>query len=385
MSEKPKEPINIVNIIRALYPIGVILVLQVLVGFVFGFYVLANNPEAASDQKLFSKLLTEQSLLMTLFADGVSIPFLVFLMYVDKKRVENKGFKKVVEGENYLKYILILPYTLFALLVSNVAATIIISGLPESFVRTYDNAAEIIYKSDKLTMIVAVVFAGPIFEELLFRGVIYNRVKDMSNNIAGIIISAVVFGIFHMNWVQGIFAGIFGVFLALVYYKYKSILASIIMHMANNGFSLFLTFKTKDGLENASKGTQKEAFDPVMVVQLAIFGAILYGVIKLIDHMVKTKVYYVAVQAQNPYGKYSELNNGYNDLNNGYNDLNNYNNANNYNGTNNYNGVNNYNGGYNQNYNGYNQDYSNANQMIDNYLASQGNLNNNENNGNENS
>ena len=74
----------------------------------------------------------------------------------------------------------------------------------------------------------------PIFEEILFRGLIFNELRKNINLVASVIIAALIFGMAHGNILQGIYASLLGVVLTLVYYWTKSLVASIIAHMTYN-------------------------------------------------------------------------------------------------------------------------------------------------------
>ena len=75
-------------------------------------------------------------------------------------------------------------------------------------------------------------FLGPIAEELLFRGLVLRTLKPWGKQ-AAIIISAVIFGIFHGNIVQIPFAFAVGVVLGYVAVEY-SITWAIVLHIINN-------------------------------------------------------------------------------------------------------------------------------------------------------
>ncbi len=78
---------------------------------------------------------------------------------------------------------------------------------------------------------------APISEELLFRQVIYKRLRMISPIWIAVVISAGLFGLYHGNLLQGIYAFIMGIFLALVYEWTGSVLAPIIFHMVANHLS----------------------------------------------------------------------------------------------------------------------------------------------------
>lgn len=81
----------------------------------------------------------------------------------------------------------------------------------------------------------------PIVEELLFRGGVFRVLRRWMSFPWAMIISAVVFGAYHGNLVQFVYAGLCGVLLAYLYEKYHTILAPILSHMAMNTVAIILT------------------------------------------------------------------------------------------------------------------------------------------------
>lgn len=81
----------------------------------------------------------------------------------------------------------------------------------------------------------------PIFEEILMRGLVFNELRRNMNLILAIIVQALVFGIYHGNMLQFIYASILGVFLALAYVWTDSLWAPILIHMLFNSSSLILS------------------------------------------------------------------------------------------------------------------------------------------------
>lgn len=96
--------------------------------------------------------------------------------------------------------------------------------------------------SDTSTMILMVVILAPLFEEIVFRGIIQ---KGMINNgfnpTNAIIISSIIFGLVHANPWQFVGAGLLGYVLGLVYHKTNSLLLPILLHAFNNLTSVITT------------------------------------------------------------------------------------------------------------------------------------------------
>ena len=78
-----------------------------------------------------------------------------------------------------------------------------------------------------LFMFIYAVILGPVCEELVFRGVTIRLVRRALPFWAANLMQAVLFGIFHMNWIQGIYAFVLG--LVLGWICEKGGLASIVL------------------------------------------------------------------------------------------------------------------------------------------------------------
>ncbi len=94
--------------------------------------------------------------------------------------------------------------------------------------------------------ILMISVAGPVVEEYVFRGAITRSLLEKYNPTKSILISAAIFGIFHINPAQILPAFLIGIVLAWVYYRTASLKAVIIMHIINNSISTWLMIKYPD-------------------------------------------------------------------------------------------------------------------------------------------
>ena len=85
-----------------------------------------------------------------------------------------------------------------------------------------------------LIQIISSGIVGPILEELLFRGIVYNKLKEFNKPMTSIILTSIIFGLIHTDILNAIYA--FGVSFILIflYEKYKTLKAPIIMHISLN-------------------------------------------------------------------------------------------------------------------------------------------------------
>ena len=109
-----------------------------------------------------------------------------------------------------------------------------------------------IFELSELPIIVQLIssgICGPILEELIFRGIVYNKLKTFNKPMTAIILTSVIFGIIHNNIINAIYA--FGVSFILIYLyeKYKTLKAPILMHIfLNSTIVLMLPLILKDYL-----------------------------------------------------------------------------------------------------------------------------------------
>lgn len=84
-------------------------------------------------------------------------------------------------------------------------------------------------------------FLPGLVEETIFRGALYSRIRK-ANPIKGILLSALFFGIAHMNFQQFCYAFFLGIVFGFLVEATDSIISSMTAHMIFNGSSLVLTY-----------------------------------------------------------------------------------------------------------------------------------------------
>ncbi|MGI5064063.1 CPBP family intramembrane metalloprotease [Treponema denticola] len=92
-------------------------------------------------------------------------------------------------------------------------------------------------------MFIATVIISPIFEEILYRGLMYNKLKEISNAFIGVLISSILFALLHIPkygfGINTFFLFLVGILLTYCYEKTDNIYVPIFVHSINN-FFIFL-------------------------------------------------------------------------------------------------------------------------------------------------
>ena len=124
-----------------------------------------------------------------------------------------------------------------------------------------------------IAMFIYSVVVAPIHEEFLIRGVTLNFAKKALPFWIANIIQALMFGVLHMNLIQGSYAFFVGLLIGYVMHKGKNIVLPIIFHFFFNMFGTWIPLKLL-------KGQGFSAYLIVIVIGLAIMcaGIVLFNV-----------------------------------------------------------------------------------------------------------
>ena len=95
---------------------------------------------------------------------------------------------------------------------------------------------ENVYNDNKyiIFMIISSGIIGPLLEEFLFRGIVYNELKKFNSEKRAMWISIIIFALFHQSISQIIYAFIFGYIFTKIYVKTNNIVFSTIFHILSN-------------------------------------------------------------------------------------------------------------------------------------------------------
>lgn len=122
-----------------------------------------------------------------------------------------------------------------------------------------------------LTLVVTVLLA-PVGEELIFRGVIMGYAKRLMPFFVANFLQAVLFGVYHMNLVQGTYAFLMGLLFGYLVKKCDSLLASISVHFIINGSANLLT------LLSSGESTSTESVGIVTAIVISLIAGIICGI-----------------------------------------------------------------------------------------------------------
>lgn len=209
------------------YPI-LFLVIQFLVILIFT--LIFNNNTTLEVNTLeynmqLSLFLNDYKLLITLITAGVLLLFIIKKIDKPNNKPKNILYLIIIGISFALSYNLLL-FSLNKLF---------------NFTNLFDETS-----TNILINLICTGIIGPILEELIFRGIIYNKLKKITDTKKSITITGLMFGIFHGNVIQFVYAFLFNIILTKAYDRDNNILTPIIIHIsANCSVTLMLLIITK--------------------------------------------------------------------------------------------------------------------------------------------
>ena len=99
---------------------------------------------------------------------------------------------------------------------------------------TYNRVAEHQYGVSLVTGLILYGIISPLAEEVVFRGIIYNRIRRNYSITAAVFLSASLFGLYHGNIVQGTYGFLMGILIAYTYERYGRFFHAYLFHAAAN-------------------------------------------------------------------------------------------------------------------------------------------------------
>jgi len=167
----------------------------------------------------------------------LTLPILFYMFFKDRmkeKMMGNVGMKKAA----LWKYpAIIILSTALCIGINNLLFISNLASLSEQYTETM----EVLYSPSLGVQIICLGILTPLCEEMVFRGLMYKRLREYSGYMYAMLMTAFVFSFSHMNIVQTVYAFFMAVVFAFLYEKYGSVKAPVISHVTANTIAIFAT------------------------------------------------------------------------------------------------------------------------------------------------
>lgn len=199
-------------------------------------YVIAQNVVSIIGMMILGneEMFYRYAVLFLIIAAIICIPIYYRMHREDFRNAGEKKPEIPMSNKDYLA--IIICGAAIAVAMNNIIS---LTPLPSMF-PGYEETNQVLLGGGMVLQILSAGILGCIVEELSMRGVTYLRMKRYWGKNPAIILSAAVFGIYHFNVVQAVYAFVLGIFFAWVYERYGTLWAPIIAHMSANLFVILL-------------------------------------------------------------------------------------------------------------------------------------------------
>lgn len=133
-------------------------------------------------------------------------------------------------------------------------------------------ANQSIESGSAVELLLTVVIAAPLLEELLFRGIVLRSLQKVLPVWISILLSAIMFGAYHMNLVQAVYAAFMGIIAGIIYHKTNRLKYPIIVHAANNFIGAMQSF-----IPSKAGSLMVDMFSLIMIIPMCY---IIYHLLK---------------------------------------------------------------------------------------------------------
>lgn len=240
--------------------------------------ILAKYTSNTAEYTKLMEEMSQQFLKYTTPIEGlaalVTIPVLLVMFHRDRAKERLAGFVPNKKAALW-KYAGVVLMT--AAMTMGLNNLIFISGISSADAQ-YEETLASLYSASFPVQIVCLGILIPVCEELVFRGLMFRRIRQNASFVAAALYSSVVFGFLHMNMVQMLYGFFLGMTFCYLYEKYGSVKAPVLAHVSANVFSVLLTqYKVYDSI------VEKPMVMGVITVLCATVASTMYVMIQRID------------------------------------------------------------------------------------------------------
>ena len=229
----------------------------------------------------------------TVMEIGILLPAIIYTKMKGESLVTSFGFRKI-RPKTVLLTVGLTLLSLPPFWSANVLSQVFVPN-------TAVEAASEMTSGSLFGSFFVVVIEASICEEIALRGFCFNRLKKITYLLTATVISAIMFGIIHLNINQMCYAIVLGIIFALANHASGSIWTSIIMHSIINslGFIILLLGEkaaNSAGLDLAEATEMERVQDNSMLIT----GLVLLAISIIFLPLIKRVLRKIAVSENNP-------------------------------------------------------------------------------------
>lgn len=223
---------------------GIAFIVRSAVELIYMILNYARFEKIINDKTLMLEFMNEMVTVLNQYAAEITtviaictIPFLIRMYKKDKNEThEWWNEKRELKGKYYIAIIIL------AICVCVAANNfVLLSGITRQN-EVYLETSKIIYESPAIVQFLGLGIIVPIMEEMIYRGLLYRRMREYLPVVPTVLGTAILFGIYHGNSVQLIYAAVLAIFLAYLFEIFRTVKAPVLFHVVANLTSVLCTW-----------------------------------------------------------------------------------------------------------------------------------------------
>lgn len=171
------------------------------------------------------------------YALSMALTIVGVLIYRKLRRGKGKMFRLSMRGFNPM----LILWGFVLVLITGIVIEPVLNLFPESFLELLNNMG-----ANGGWSVLMLAILAPVLEEILFRGILLEAVREKYSSGRAIVVSALMFGVIHIIPQQVVNAFVIGLILGFIYVRTDSLWPVIIIHALNNAMA-YVIMQWSDG------------------------------------------------------------------------------------------------------------------------------------------
>lgn len=171
------------------------------------------------------------------YALSMALTIIGALVYRKLRRGKGKVFRLSMRGFNPM----LILWGFVLVLITGIVIEPVLNLFPESFLDLLNQMG-----ANGGWSVLMLAILAPVMEEVLFRGILLESVREKYSSGRAIVVSALMFGVIHVIPQQVVNAFVIGLILGFIYVRTDSLWPVIIIHALNNAMA-YVIMQWSDG------------------------------------------------------------------------------------------------------------------------------------------
>lgn len=170
---------------------------------------------------------------------------LLYVLYTKRSILQTYSFRKT----KFMNFVAALFMGCGAMLIGIILTSFVSMLFPTEAKMVSSGLMNELMSDNELLTFAVVALTPAVCEEMLFRGFLFSAFRGRYKIVVSVLLTAVIFGVYHMSIVRFFTTALLGAALAVIVYYSDSIFPAMMMHAINNGIAVLQMYHP-DTMEN---------------------------------------------------------------------------------------------------------------------------------------